>query len=151
SYDGPLTIGVYGSRNKLIISGGGSNLNNSATIGAYASSSNNLAVVDGAGSVWTVYFGQLLVALAGSGKSLLITNGGRVNASGSIGSNFGSNNLVEITGTGSVWNGGISVGGGATSNRLVISQGGQLTNGNLTIGWVAGNGGNVVCVTGADS
>ena len=151
AYQGPLTIGNYGSRNKLIVCKGGSVASNSGTLGAYEGSSSNLAIVDGPGSVWTVALGQLLVGWSGSNNRLTVTNGGRVNASGSMASNVGTNNVIEVTGGGSVWNGGIYVGGGGSGSHFVVSNGGQLMNGNVLIGTTAESAGNIVSVTGANS
>jgi T5SS/PEP-CTERM-associated repeat protein len=151
SYQGPLTIGTYGSRNKLIISNGGSVHNNSGQVGAYAASSCNTAVVDGSNSVWTID-AMLDVGWGASSNQLFVVNGGKVNANSSVGSSSMSHdNLVQVIGHGSVWNGGVTVGFYGVNNRLIISEGGQLTNGNIILGAATQSASNVVCIAGANS
>lgn len=149
NYQGPLFVGNSGSQNELRILNGGSVTNNSASIGEGIPSSNNFVVVDGSNSVWTVTV--LDVGRGGSSNCLVVANGGRVNASGMMGGNVGDNNLVEIIGSGSVWNGGLFLGGGGRFNKLVISGGGQLTNGNVSLGIGPSSSNNVVFVTDLNS
>ena len=152
-YEGPLTIGIYGSRNKLVISDGGTVHNNSAEVGGYNTSSGNTVVVDGSNSVWTID-ASLDVGWLGSSNQLLVVNGGRVNtkAHSSVGQGGGSHdNLVQVIGHGSVWNGGVTVGFYGVNNRLIISEGGQLTNGNIVLGSSTSSTSNVVCIMGTNS
>ena len=141
-------------------------------------SSNNLVQVSGSNSLWSNTL-SLTVGYAGSGNSLLISNGGRVvDQQGYIGyagqsnylvqdllglyhyaySNFfGSNNSVFVIGTNSLWtnSGDLVVGVDGTANSLVISNGGTVMNGQSTYGGVIGLNAdslsNSVLVTGTNS
>ena len=167
---GNLIIGSMGANsNALIIAKGGTVYSPKAYIGASMAPYNDYALVTGAGSVWN-NSSFLYVGDYGIGCSLTISNGGTVNnTSGYIGRDAGyaSNNVVTVTGAGSVWsnsadlfvgnngtretlnilNGGaVSVGGTLTisaltvaSNNTVNVAGGQLTASNINIA-VTGSG-----------
>ena len=125
-------------------------------LGANYGSSNNLALIAGASSLWT-NFGDLYVGYQGGGNNaLVITNGGRVaNSNGILGSFFGVNgNQATVTGANSAWvnSGGIVVGDGGTGNTLLVANGGSVANGNGVLGGSAfGATSNQVTVTGAGS
>ena len=122
-------IGYSGSGNSLVISNGGQLISGYGYVGERSSSSNNIALVTGVGSVWSNR-SDLYVGDYGSSNTLVISGGGLVNDSGSyVGYSSSSNNTVLVTGTGSVW----SNGGGlyfdfSRNNSLAISNGGQLIN-----------------------
>lgn len=121
-------VGSNGPSSRLTIANGGMASNNTATIGSQISSSNNLALVTGAGSVWSNR-GFLTVGAVGSGNRLVISNGAMVAnvvGGGVIGSSSSSNNEAVVTGPGSLWSiatNHLSVGSIASGNRLVISNG----------------------------
>jgi len=120
-----LFVGKDGSSNSLVVSSGGSVVNQgSGTIGA--NFSNNSVLVTGTASTWT-NAGDLFVGNFGSSNSLVISDEASVvNANGFIGSQVGSsNNIVTVTGTNSAWTnaGNLSVGYFGSSNSLVISIG----------------------------
>jgi T5SS/PEP-CTERM-associated repeat protein len=126
---GQFFVGDFSSGNELDILNGGVVADTSGVIGQNFGRSNNLAVVAGAGSIWTN--GSLIVGNNGSRNMLVITNGGQVFSPGFsyISQSSGaSNNSVLISGAASAWNSGylylgyISPG----SNRLTIKNGGAL-------------------------
>lgn len=146
---GGLTIGSSGSYNSLLIEDGATVTNNEAYVGALFESRGNEAIVTGEGSVWTAQ--KLDVGWSGSENRLLISESGAVNAVGNIGDNGGSsNNVVEISGSGSVWNGGLSVGPYGTGNRVSILDGGTLRGG-VALGSADWASNNVVQVFGPES
>ena len=89
-------VGRFGSGNSLVISNQGRVVNDQGEIGSNAGSSNNSALVIGAGSAW-VNRHNLTVGGAGSGNLLTIA-GGSVIASNAIisQSDFSSNNTLQV-------------------------------------------------------
>jgi fibronectin-binding autotransporter adhesin len=148
-----LYVGSNGAFSQLIISSGARVENRQGVIGAGLSSSNNLVLVTGPGSVWT-NAGNLNIGLNGSANQLVVSNGGLVfNSDAGIlsGNSSSSNNTVVITGQGSFWrmSSQLHVGLSRGGNRLVVTNGGGLLNNAANIG---GNGDdNQVLVTGAGS
>jgi len=124
-----LLVGSNGESSRLLVSDGGLVNNNSGILGNGASSSNNLALVTGTGSLWTNRF-ELRVGNVGPGNQLVVSNGARVaSLFGNVGDQPGSsNNLVLVTGSGSIWTNHLylNVGGGSVGNRLIIENGGQV-------------------------
>ena len=123
-------------------------------LGVNSDSSNNRALVTGAGSTWNCA-DNMYVGLNGPSNSLVISNGARVvNTDGYVGSNPGSDdNSVVVTGIGSIWtnNGDLNVGYFTSGNSLTISNGGRVINNYGYVGQVAGSGNNSVLVAGAGS
>jgi T5SS/PEP-CTERM-associated repeat protein len=149
-FDGVL-VGVVGSGNTLAITNGGQVVNSLGFIGLNQSSSNNVVLVTGTGSVWSNSY--LYVGYDGAGNQLTITNGGLVvNDYGFLGtSNRSSNNLVLVTGSGSLWsNAVLNVGFGGASNQLTIANSGLVVN---DYGYLGANNSrnNAVLVTGPGS
>ena len=103
---GNILIGRNSVGNQFIVSDGGLVVNAQGLIGATATSgSNNTGTVTGPGSVWS-NTSSLVVGNASAGNTLTITNGGKVYA---VGANAGingnaatSNNLIVITGDGTL-------------------------------------------------
>jgi len=164
---GDLVVGMGGSGNGMLVSGGAlvtnGQINYGGVIGLNASSSNNSVVVKGAGSTWS-NGGNLTVGYNGSGNSLVITNGGTVinqgksSTGGVLGMNTNSsNNSVTVTGAGSQWisTSDLEIGYNGSGNSLVISNGGSVSNTQVNfggvIGWGASSSNNSVLVTGAGS
>ncbi|MGA2603464.1 MAG: hypothetical protein ABSG14_04480 [Verrucomicrobiia bacterium] len=156
--NGYMHIGWYSAGNQLIITNAGQVVGLSAYLGYYYSSSNNLALVTGPGSVWTA--GGMCVGNYGSGNQLIITNGGQV-VDGLAYLGYGdnvyhsSNNVVLVTGSGSVWSnsGNLYVGNYGSSNQLTIANGGKVVvvNASAYLGFFPGSDNNVVLVTGPGS
>jgi hypothetical protein len=129
--------GNWGNNNTVLVTGtdslwnGGSNVLNLG----YAGFSNTVTVA--AGGVMTntfLYVGRS----AASGNSIVVTNGGKVYASGNDSfvayATGGYSNRIHVTGVGSLWdNGGklLYLGGtlgAATGNTMVVSAGGVVRN-----------------------
>ena len=129
--NGDLNVGYFTSDNNLTISNGGRVINNYGYVGQVASSGNNSVLVAGAGSFWTNNF-DLYIGCFGSGNSLAITNGGRVNDDwGTIGYDTNSVfNQALVAGAGSVWSNNTVtfVGDFGSSNTLVIGDGGLVSD-----------------------
>jgi T5SS/PEP-CTERM-associated repeat protein len=155
NYEG-LAIGASGAGNNLVISNGGI-----VWVGPYAiamgasatSSSNNTVTVTGTGSALTNN-SDLYVGYFGKANRMTISAGGAVHDStGYVGNGGGSsNNVVLITGPGSVWSNGVMVlGENGKANQMMTTNGGALYTSNLIIGNASSSSSNVVTVTGAGS
>jgi T5SS/PEP-CTERM-associated repeat protein len=110
-----LNIGFNtGVNNTLLVTNGGAVVSASALVGYAAGASNNVAIVTGAGSVWT--------------------------NTGTLGFNGASNRLIIAHG-GQVINGGaVTVGGvGFVDNHLIVTNGGLLQANSLTVHAATGN------------
>ena len=141
----------------LFILNGGSLSNQWGYLGYQPGGVSNLAVVSGSGSAWT-NVGNLYIGYSGSANRLVISEGGKVVASGHtvVASSSGSiSNSVLVTGSGSVLTnefGSLYVGDGGSYCSLVVSNGGAVFCGGP--GYVGGNFGgqsNLALVTGSGS
>ena len=120
-----LYVGYFNSGNSLVISDGGTAFSAyDGAIGYGATSSSNSVLVTGSGSVWTDT-GDFKVGYAGSGNSLVISNGGTLVSSNLfVGYNSSSsNNLVTLNG------GNLTVANGLTNGVLDVRQGTFTMNG----------------------
>ena len=128
-------IGDEGSGNSFTIKDGGVAIGG-ASLGNFPGSSNNTALVTGAGSVWSnIINGVLIEGVAvggnGCGNSMTISNGGVVVGLGLVGaSTSSSNNSLVVTGTGSTWTNPVPyqfyVGDQSRSNTMQITSGGTV-------------------------
>jgi T5SS/PEP-CTERM-associated repeat protein len=159
SGSGSFVLGGRGSGNQLTVSGGGIMTNyGSATIGAFASASNNTLLVTDTGSVWRMAgFGILGVGSNGVNNQIIISAGGLVTNDyvAYLGdSSSGSNHTVSVSGPGSAWRSGagITVGLSASHNRLLISDGGAVfAGGNIELGLSSSSTNNLVLLTNSGS
>lgn len=130
-------LGNTGSSNYLEIEGGGALFSREAWFGGGSlAASNNSALVTGSNSTWA---SALDIDFNSAGNSLVVSNGGALGSSTTsyIGSGPGAdNNLVVLTGTGSVWNdGSLWIGYFGAGNELQVLNGAQVSgNGSLSIG-----------------
>ncbi len=149
-----LFVGSNGASSLLVLSNGALVANGPAVVGFGASSSNNMALVTGAGSIWSNR-NSLGLGESGSGNRLVITNGGRVISSGGLLSlNFGSrSNEAVVAGSGSSWSmsGNLLVGNNDVGNRLSVSSGGVVRNSSGSLGVAFTSSNNEAVVTGAGS
>ena len=148
-----LFVGSNGAFNRLTVANGARLENNFAAIGTGLSSSNNLVVVTGSGSVWT-NADTLIVGRFGRGNRLMVEEGARLESrTGMIGetTTSGGNELV-VSGAGSTWRveNRLTVGGLGSLNRLVITNGGRVM-GDGVIGFLSPSSNNEVVVTGVGS
>ena len=150
-YGGQLMVGGTGSFNQLIITNGGIVNFGMNYVGQTSGSSNNLAMVTGAGSVWSN--SEIVVGNGGSGNNLNIANGGQVISSGaSFIGNDGTNNMATIIGSGSAWTSGdLFVGDGGSGNSLTIASGGQVIGSYVSFVGNYGGNSNTATITGPGS
>ncbi|HUJ10124.1 MAG TPA: hypothetical protein VL171_08870 [Verrucomicrobiae bacterium] len=125
----PVYIGYSGAGNSLVISNGGKMISGYGYVGEWYTSSNNSVLVADSGSVWSNH-NDLYVGEFGSSNTLLIADGGLVNdVNGFVGYSSSSNNVVVVTGSGSVWsNRGTLYLNYPRNNSLVISNGGHVVS-----------------------
>jgi T5SS/PEP-CTERM-associated repeat protein/autotransporter-associated beta strand protein len=101
-------------------------------------------LVTGTGSVWT-NTGTMRVGSGGSGNTLVISNGGKVETAGNafIGySNTSGNNSVLVSGIGSLWtNSKDLVVGREGGGSLTVAEGGTVVASNIVIAAVDGSSG----------
>ena len=159
-----LQVGNPGAGNSLVVSNGATVHTGQFDMGDFmACSTNNTAVVDGSGSA--LYCDWLFVGSVGPFNQLIIKNGGAVHSGyrkqssptgGCVGSSYrdsGSNNLMIVSGSGSVWDNycDIGVGDRSSGNELIISDGGSvIAQLGLWIGGSAGTTGNKITLLGGN-
>jgi len=141
-----LFVGSNGSFNRLVISNGaqviGNFAGNTGIIGQDTGSISNLALVTGAGSLWS-NAGNLTVGFSGPGNQLVVSNGARVHSVNQSYVGLGgssANNRVTVSGAGSLWSsdGAINLGLNGSGNRLSVLNGGAVRDGGGFIGEGAG-------------
>ena len=150
-----LAVGNSGSGNSLVISGGGYVVSASGVIGNSVNAARNSVLVTDPGSIWNCTNTSVWVGSAGSGNSLVISNGGEVIGGGDMGhDSSSSNNSILITGPGSICSNNldVSVGLSGTGNSIVISNGGRMSaRVACYMGTNPGSSSNRVVVTGSGS
>ena len=158
---GDLYIGHQSSGNRLSITAGAVVSNNNASLGNFVANGfqyNNLALVEGTGSTWTIN-GWLAASRRGTNNGLVIRNGGTVNVYGGNGLQLGSedeghNNYLTVDGAGAVLNLAstvLCVGGFGSGNQLLITNGGAIFSGLTDLGLHSIAVGNTAIVTGNGS
>ena len=164
NWPGSYIVGTNTTTDSLLIQNSGVLSNGTGYIGYEFPASNNIAVISGAGSIWSNRSG-LAVGYSGGGNALVISNGGSALSVGSeqvkgglgigcLGFNStSSNNSVLISDQGSVWvhTGTLDLGYAGAYNSLVVSNGGLLVDGNGYVGNVTNSISNTVLVTGPGS
>lgn len=162
-------VGLGGDNNRLeVLEGAALNTGTGIIGGGHISiasqGQSNSALIDGAGSTWNST-GNVNVGSYGAYSSLTVSNGGAVNAVGSVigGGNSsiasqGSNNTVTITGAFSTFTTSqrTTVGNNGSDNLMTVSEGAAASSQQLHIGYggsIDPNLGlrNSLVVTGADS
>ena len=148
-----LQIGNAGRSNQITITDGGRVENGIGYIG-YGTGDRNVALVTGAGSLWT-NTSDLYVGYAGAGNQLNITSNSWVrNVRGYIGNDpTSSNNSVLVTDSGSVWHnsGTLAIGWQGAANQLTITNSGRVESQYGDISYHTGSSNNIVIVTGNNS
>ncbi len=159
---GNLYVGHVGSGNNLVVSNGGAVRFSGGYVGWEDKSSNNSVLVTGANSSWSTgvaNFNAVYVGYAGSGNSLIISNGGNVSGYNQvpmvIGNNTNaSNNSVLVTGanSGIYANNYFHVGTNGSGNSLVVSNGGSVSvQMGIFVGAGESSSNNLLSVTGSGS
>lgn len=154
-----MYVAFSGWGNQLTITNGGAVIGNYISyIGYDVHSSNNVATVSGAGSVWNILggIGDLYLGEQGPQNRLTITNGGAVYDNGGFigAAGSASSNIVTVTGTGSIWSNraNLTVGVGAgVGSQLIISGGGAVFDNTGTINHNSFGSSNLVTVIGSGS
>ena len=153
-------VGTSSSSNSLVISNGGVVVAQRTFVNREAiDTSNNSILVTGAGSLLNNSI-ELDVGAASSSSSLVISNGGVVDAQDTYVGNSSSNNSILVTGAGSLLSNSIALYVGYYGNgTLTIASGGKVispltvvTNGNglastLNLGTPGGSDTNVSLIT----
>jgi len=100
SAEDDFLVGSNGSFNQLVVSNGAMLINADGELGQAPGSSNNLAWITGAGSLWTNR-GILTVGFYGVGNTLVVSNGATLaNLSAALASKTASSsNLIWVTGS----------------------------------------------------
>lgn len=134
---GGLTIGGDSRGNSLGISNGGMVTSSGSTVGSGWRGQYNTVNVSGSGSKWNS--GGLSVGVYRGGHNRLsIEDGSVVNSSwGEIGGERASDdNVVTVSGNGSLWNisSNLRVGDSSLRNHLMVSDGAVVSNSNSSIG-----------------
>ncbi len=149
-----LYIGYLGLSNQLSIFNRGAAYALSTYLGFSTTSSNNLAIVNGNGSLLSNTF-NTYVGLNGRGNQLVVSNGATAfDEAGVIGytnSSFG--NVAVVDGTGSTWSNTLNlfVGYVGAGNQLIVTNGGTVYSPNSYLGTFAFSSNNSVIVTGTGS
>ena len=152
---GSVTVGTNGAFTLLVLSDNAL-LSNSAhgVIGRNATALSNEVQLISATARWRMG-GDLYVGSNGAANRLVVSNGAVVeNNNGSLAARAGSsNNVVLVTGVGSLWSNrlNLAVGWFAPGNRLLISNGGRVFSGVGSIGSQPGGSNNLVLVSGSGS
>ena len=155
NHRGGLILGYSGGNNRLLMTDGsvmgGGRDQSPSYLGVNSSSSNNSALVTGAGTVWS-NSSSFFVGNAGSGNSLVVSNGAHLFSFGTVlgSATFSANNGATITGSGSVLSNSFTlyVGYGGSGNNLVVDDGGQFVNNTAYVGNGSSSSNNIVKVAG---
>lgn len=147
-----VNVGGVESGNRLVIEAGGRVIGNTGYVGDSLGERAE-ALVTGAGSLWSNR-ADLAVGLNASSSRLVVSNGGVVvmGGKGRVGAVTGAtNNIVTVTGAGSLWNSlsELYVGENGPRNRMEVSDGGRVVSSNTYIGFNGAS--SVALVTGAGS
>src|SRR5580765_6676299 len=137
TFTGDVTVGTNGSFTLLVLSNNALLTNSgNATIGLNSAAKSNEVRLTSASARWQMG-GSLLLGVNGAANRLTVSNGGVVQANvGDVGiAPTGSNNVVMVTGSGSLWSNKneLVLGFGSAGNQLVVSNGGVVRN---TVGYV---------------
>src|SRR5207237_5827843 len=127
-----LFLGDGDQGNRLLVSNGGVVQSSFGFIGLSFASSNNLALLTGAGSLWT-NSQTMNVGFSGSRNQLIASNGATLSVGGAgvLGNNTGANsNSATVIGPGTRWLLGSDfyVGSNGGFNLLLVSDGGQVAD-----------------------
>jgi T5SS/PEP-CTERM-associated repeat protein len=142
---GPMNIGEFGT-GTLNITAGGIVQDSEATIGS-GSGSTGTAVIDGAGTTWTLDGGITIGDNAKATGTLTISSGATVisgidGAGSVIGHNPTSSGTVNVSGAGSTWTNKalLTLGDAGGDGILNITGNGVVSNGDAALGASSGSG-----------
>jgi len=152
--EGTIMMGFFGGANSITISNGGQVFASDTFVGNTQTSSNNLAIITGAGSLWSnetdfVWGGGSM------GNSLSILDGAVLyNDQAIVGLDVdSSNNTILVAGSGSVWSNQsiLSLGVDGANNTLIISNGGTVYSTNAIVGQYVTSTNNLLRIDGIGS
>jgi T5SS/PEP-CTERM-associated repeat protein len=141
-----MVIGESGKANQMTTTNGGAVYSSNIIIGNATASSSNIVTITGTGSVWSVSPGQgagdLELGLGGPANQLTISDGAAVHATFGILGGTSKNNVVTVTGAGSVWDSmtDLYVGSDGITNTLTIGPGGSVVATYVYVSYLAGAG-----------
>jgi len=138
-----LIVGYSGAGNSVVVSNGGKIVvSDGGTVGFNSSGSNNSIIVTGSGSIWSNYF-DFYLGYSGPSNRFTVDDGGQMIVW--LGTSYlggftysSSNNLVLITGPGSLWKS-YQMSGGGVNSSIIVSNGGVIDTGSGTFGYGYGN------------
>jgi T5SS/PEP-CTERM-associated repeat protein len=151
-----LYVGRTGSFNQLTVNQSGRVVTTGGYVGYNALSSNNTVFVSDSGLLQQSYGSEFYLGYAGFGNQLILTNGGVANSYDTYIGNqaTANNNLVLISGSGSVWSNTskLYIGNAGSFNRLTINQGGTFVEQTHSyLGATASSSNNVLWIDGPGS
>jgi T5SS/PEP-CTERM-associated repeat protein len=150
--NGAMVVGESFPGNQMTITNGGAVYSGMLIIGnaSTLSTNGNVVTVTGAGSVLNVIPNNLEVGNGTVGNHMTISDGGAVHGTHGIVGGGGKNNVVTVTGPGSVWDSMIDliVGSNGKTNTLTIGTGASVVAANVYVSYLAGNGGNRINIEG---
>lgn len=139
-------VGGNDADNSLIIADGGQVDNLVGYIGHTASSSNNSALVTGAGAAWYSSM-ELSVGYVGASNTLTIADGGTVATPNAYIGNISDGNQTIVSGMNSLLDAStLNVGYQGDGNRLLVTDGGMAESEVGTIGYWIGSDNNMATV-----
>lgn len=147
-----VNVGAGAGGNRLVIEAGGQVSGDNGRVGSGFGGQGEALVTD-SGSLWSSRT-DLAVGLNPANNRLVVSNGAVVMAgqNGRVGvSTPATNNVVIITGAGSLWSNQFElyVGEGSSRNRMEVHDGGWVVSSNTHVGF--GGASNLALVTGAGS
>jgi T5SS/PEP-CTERM-associated repeat protein len=152
--NGLMVFGQSSMGNQMTTTNGGAVYSSNIIIGNSSSSSSNVVTITGTGSVWSVSpsdgAGDLEVGLGGPANQLTISAGAAAHTTFGILGGTSKNNVVTVTGTGSVWDSmtDLYVGSNGDTNTLTIGTGGSVVATNVYVSYLAGAIGNRINIEG---
>jgi T5SS/PEP-CTERM-associated repeat protein len=131
-----LTVGSNKPNSTLLITNGGTLLNDKCVVGWNESSTNNRVLLSGPDSRWT---NSVVISIGeyGGANEFVVSNGAVLSTSRSLLGIVSDANTAVVTGTGSLWSciDVIEVGSYGAGNQLVVSNGGTVEAQYLIIGY----------------
>lgn len=150
---GFVYVGFLSSSNALVIADGGVVNDIEADIGTKGTSSNNLAIVAGSGTLWSNSV-NTIVGFAGDLNRLVVSNNAVVwDQVGIVGYTNSSAGNIAVVADGGVWSNTVNfqIGYKASFNQLIVTNGGRIYSPDSFIGTFDVGSSNAAIVTGSGS
>jgi T5SS/PEP-CTERM-associated repeat protein len=149
--NGAMVVGESFPGNQMTITNGGAVYSGMLIIGnaSTLSTNGNVVTVTGAGSVLNVIPNNLEVGNGTVGNHMTISDGGAVHGPDGFVGFAGKNNVVTVTGTGSVWSTvNLYIGNSSSSNTLIVGPGGSVVATNVYINYLVNAAANRINIEG---